>query len=126
MALNHHKGDEGDEGHKGSPIILTLTPVVLLPEITAEVAAVRFQPNGAFALLGVPQHRLQDPIVDATALEIRFTNAAARVTVDPSARLADVSSDAGYFDQSDMIRNFLSFAAALPNSFVCGSASSRG
>jgi AraC-like DNA-binding protein len=183
-------------------------PVVLLPDGAAEVAAVRFQPNGAFALLGVPQDRLQDAIVDATALEIpwlcktvrgaqdagsvedaiarleagllarvnrapvrtdgrvdavlaaidgasgacridaiaaapdagrrqierlfreqvgltpkayarviRFTNAAARVTADPSARLADISSDAGYFDQSHMIRDFLSFAGRTPEQF---------
>jgi AraC-like DNA-binding protein len=183
-------------------------PVVLMPDTAAEVAAVRFQPNGAFALLGVPQHRLQDAIVDATALEIpwlrqtvrvaqeagsleaaiarleagllarvnrarvrtdgridailaaidgangacridaiggvsgtgrrhierlfreqvgltpktyarvvRFTAAAARVTDDPSARLADVSSDGGYFDQSHMVREFLSFAGRTPEQF---------
>ena len=180
-------------------------PVVLLPDSAAEVAAVRFRPNGAFALLGLPQHRLQDAIVDAAALEspwlraavraardassvkaaiaqlergllarvnrrrvqtdrrvdaalasidgasgacridaiaaatttgrrqierlfreqvgltpkvyarvIRFTNAAARVTADPSTQLADVSSDTGYFDQSHMIRDFLSFAGRTP------------
>ena len=183
-------------------------PVVLLPDSAAEVAAVRFQPNGAFALLGVPQHRLQDAIVDTAALEIRwlrktvraaqeassveaaitqlelgllervdrrrlrtdhrvnaallsidaangacqieaiaaaaktgrrqierlfrqqvgltpkayarvirFTTAAARVTADPSARLADVSIDSGYFDQSHMVRDFLSFAGRTPEQF---------
>ena len=184
------------------------SPVVLLPDGGAEVAAVRFRPNGAFALLGVPQDRLQDAIADAAALEIpwlrrtvrsareassleaaiaqleagllerlmrtgvrtdarvdavvaaidrasgdcrveelvavadtgrrnlerlfrehvgltpktyarvvRFTTAAARVTEDPSARFADVSSDVGYFDQSHMIRDFLAFAGRTPEQF---------
>jgi len=180
------------------------SPVVLRPEGGFEVAAVRFRPNGAFALLGVPQQRLHDAIVDAAALEIpwlrravraardersvhaaiarlesallerveggcsrsdarvnavlaringacgacriddladaaasrrqierlfreqvgltpkayarivRFSTAAARVTADPSARLADLSTDAGYFDQSHMIRDFLCFAGRTP------------
>jgi methylphosphotriester-DNA--protein-cysteine methyltransferase len=184
------------------------SPVVLLPDSSAEVAAVRFRPNGAFALLGVPQHRLQDAITDVAALQIpwlretvrasqeaasveaaiaqleagllarvdggqartdgridavlaaidsasgtcridgltgvadtgrrhlerlfreqvgltpkayarvvRFTAAAVRVMEDPSSRLADVSSDAGYFDQSHMIRDFLSFAGHTPEEF---------
>lgn len=46
------------------------SPLVLIPDGTAEVAAVRFRPNGAFALLGVPQYALQDAITDAAALEI--------------------------------------------------------
>ena len=184
------------------------SPVVLLPDGNAEVSAVRFRPNGAFALLGIPQDRLQDAIADAAALEIpwlrrivcaareassvaaaiaqleagllerltrtavrndarvdavvaaidqaggdcrvealvsvagtgrrhlerlfrehvgltpktyarvvRFTNAATRVTEDPSARLADVSNDAGYFDQSHMIRDFLAFGGRTPEEF---------
>jgi AraC-like DNA-binding protein len=184
------------------------SPVVLLPDSSAEVAAVRFRPNGAFALLGVPQHRLQDSITGVAALQIpwlretvrasqeaasvetaiaqleagllarverghartdgridaviaaidgasgicridaiarvgdtgrrhlerlfreqvgltpkayarvvRFTAAAARVMEDPSSRLADVSNDAGYFDQSHMIRDFLSFAGHTPEEF---------
>jgi methylphosphotriester-DNA--protein-cysteine methyltransferase len=184
------------------------SPVVLLPDSSAEVAAVRFRPNGAFALLGVPQHRLQDAITDVAALQIpwlretvrasqeaasveaaiaqleagllarvdrgrartdgridavlaaidgasgtcridavagvadtgrrhlerlfreqvgltpkayarvvRFTAAAARVMEDPASRLADVSTDAGYFDQSHMVRDFLSFAGRTPEEF---------
>jgi AraC-like DNA-binding protein len=184
------------------------SPVVLVADSSAEVAAVRFRPNGAFALLGVPQHLLQDAITDVATLEIpwlrrtmresqdapsvraaiarleagllerversgartdarvdaviaaidgasgscridavagvadsgrrhlerlfreqvgltpkayardvRFTAAAARVMENPSSRLADVSSDAGYFDQSHMIRDFLSFAGRTPEEF---------
>jgi methylphosphotriester-DNA--protein-cysteine methyltransferase len=184
------------------------SPVVLLPDTSAEVAAVRFRPNGAFALLGVPQHLLQDAITDVAALEfpwlrqtvraaqeaasveaaiarleagllervertrvrtdarvdaviaaidgtsgacridavagvadsgrrhlerlfreqvgltpkayarvVRFTAVAARVMEDPSSRLADVSYDAGYFDQSHMIRDFVSFAGRTPEQF---------
>ena len=39
------------------------------------------------------------------------------MTEDPSARLADVSYDAGYFDQSHMIRDFLAFAGRAPEQF---------
>lgn len=184
------------------------SPVVLLPDGAAEVAAVRFRPNGAFALLNVPQHHLQDAIADVSALDIpwlrgtvraaqeassveaamgileagllervkstrvridarveaviaaiddaagacridalaavagsgrrhlerlfrdqvgltpkayarvvRFTAAAARLTEEPSAALADVSHDGGYFDQSHMIRDFLAFAGRTPEQF---------
>ena len=50
----------------------------------------------------------------AYARVVRFTAAAARVMEDPSSRLADVSNEAGYFDQSHMIRDFLAFAGASP------------
>ena len=182
-----------------------LAPVVLLADGAADVVAVRFRPNGAFALLATPQHLLQDAIIDAAALELpwlrrtvqaaegassapaaiahleaglvarvrrigartdtrvdaaiamvdgacgdcrvetvariaqtarrhlerlfreqvgltpkayarvrRFQAVAARVTGDPSSRLADLSHDAGYFDQSHMIRDFLAFAGRTP------------
>jgi AraC-like DNA-binding protein len=184
------------------------SPVVLLPDGAAEVAAVRFRPNGAFALLGVPQHGLQDVITDVAAFGIpwlrrtvtaaqeaasvqsaiarleaglldcvdrksprtddrvdevitavnrasgacrieaiargldmgrrhierlfreqvgltpkgyarvvRFATAATRVTEETALRLADVSYDAGYFDQSHMIRDFLTFAGRTPQQF---------
>ena len=183
-------------------------PVVLLADGAADVVAVRFRPNGAFALLATPQHLLQDAIIDAAALELpwlrhtvqaaqeassapaaiaqleaglvarvrrigartdrrvdaaiamidrasgdcrvdalagitqtgrrhlerlfreqvgltpkayarvrRFQAVAARGTADPSARLADLSHGAGYFDQSHMIRDFLAFAGQTPEAF---------
>jgi methylphosphotriester-DNA--protein-cysteine methyltransferase len=44
----------------------------------------------------------------------RFQAAAARVVGQPSAPLAAVSGDTGYFDQSHMIRDFLAFSGSSP------------
>jgi AraC-like DNA-binding protein len=183
-------------------------PVLLQPEGMAEVVAIRFRPHGAFALLGCPQDRFTDDIVDAgglglrwlaTAMRrareaptaeaalaelerallgrldhrtlpgdprvtaavgligraagdvrvehaaavagtsrrhlerlfaeqvgvgpkvfarlVRFQSAAARLMGEPVLPLAAVSGDSGYFDQSHMIRDFLTFAGTSPAEF---------
>jgi AraC-like DNA-binding protein len=46
---------------------------------------------------------------------LRFQAAAARVVEEPAAALASVSGDSGYFDQSHMIRDFMTFAGASPD-----------
>ena len=46
---------------------------------------------------------------------LRFQAAAARVVGEPSAALASVSGDSGYFDQSHMIRDFMTFAGTSPD-----------
>jgi AraC-like DNA-binding protein len=46
---------------------------------------------------------------------VRFQAAAARVVGEPDAPLAAVSGDSGYFDQSHMIRDFLTFAGSSPD-----------
>jgi AraC-like DNA-binding protein len=45
----------------------------------------------------------------------RFQFAAARVVGEPAAALASVSGDSGYFDQSHMIRDFMTFAGTSPD-----------
>ena len=60
------------------------SPVVLLPDGLAEVAAVRFRPNGAFALLGVPQHHLHDAIADVAALDIAWLRRTVRAAQEAS------------------------------------------
>ena len=60
------------------------SPVVLLPDGLAEVAAVRFRPNGAYALLGVPQHDLQDAIVDVAALDVPWLRRTVRTAQEAS------------------------------------------
>jgi len=188
-------------------------PVILEPDGEAEVVAIRFRPQGAFALLGCPQDRLADEIADvaglglswltvavrraeeaptaAAALDqleaallrrlearpprcdervgaalglitraggdvrvehaavfagtsrrhlerlfveqigvgpklfarlLRFQAAAARLVAEPNLPLVAVSGDGGYFDQSHMIRDFLTFAGSSPTSSGSGSA----
>jgi methylphosphotriester-DNA--protein-cysteine methyltransferase len=46
---------------------------------------------------------------------LRFQAAAARVVDEPAAALASVSGDSGYFDQSHMIRDFMTFAGSSPD-----------
>lgn len=46
---------------------------------------------------------------------LRFQAAAARVVGEPAAALASVSGDSGYFDQSHMIRDFMTFAGTSPD-----------
>jgi methylphosphotriester-DNA--protein-cysteine methyltransferase len=46
---------------------------------------------------------------------LRFQAAAARVVGEPAAPLASVSGDSGYFDQSHMIRDFMTFAGTSPD-----------
>jgi methylphosphotriester-DNA--protein-cysteine methyltransferase len=46
---------------------------------------------------------------------LRFQAAAARVVAEPAAALASVSGDSGYFDQSHMIRDFMTFAGRSPD-----------
>jgi len=46
---------------------------------------------------------------------LRFQVAAARVVGEPAAALASVSGDSGYFDQSHMIRDFMTFAGTSPD-----------
>ena len=60
------------------------SPVVLLPDGLAEVAAVRFRANGAFALLGVPQHYLHDAIADVAALDIPWLRRTVRMAQEAS------------------------------------------
>jgi AraC-like DNA-binding protein len=60
------------------------SPVVLLPDGLAEVAAVRFRPNGAYALLGVPQHYLDDAIADVAALDIPWLRRTVRTAREAS------------------------------------------
>jgi AraC-like DNA-binding protein len=60
------------------------SPVVLLPDGLVEVAAVRFRPNGAFALLGVPQHYLHDAIADVAALGIPWLRRTVRMAQEAS------------------------------------------
>ena len=60
------------------------SPVVLLPDSLAEVAAVRFRANGAFALLGVPQHYLHDAIADVAALDIPWLRRTVRMAQEAS------------------------------------------
>jgi AraC-like DNA-binding protein len=45
---------------------------------------------------------------------LRFQAAAARLVAEPSLPLTAVSGDSGYFDQSHMIRDFLTFAGSSP------------
>jgi methylphosphotriester-DNA--protein-cysteine methyltransferase len=45
----------------------------------------------------------------------RFQAAAVRVVDEPAAPLAAVSGDGGYFDQSHMIRDFMTFAGSSPD-----------
>jgi transcriptional regulator GlxA family with amidase domain len=45
---------------------------------------------------------------------LRFQAAAARLVAEPHVALAAVSGDSGYFDQSHMIRDFLTFAGSSP------------
>jgi AraC-like DNA-binding protein len=66
------------------------SPVVLLPDGLAEVAAVRFRPNGAFALLGVPQHYLHDAIADVAALDIAWLRRTVRAAREASSVQAAV------------------------------------
>jgi AraC-like DNA-binding protein len=51
---------------------------------------------------------------------VRFQSAAQRLTAEPRSALAAVSGDSGYFDQSHMVREFLSFAGASPLDFRKG------
>ena len=60
------------------------SPVVLFPDGLAEVAAVRFRPNGAYALLGVPQHYLDDAIADVAALDIPWLRRTVRTAREAS------------------------------------------
>ena len=46
---------------------------------------------------------------------LRFQAAAGRVVDEPAAPLASVSGDSGYFDQSHMIRDFMTFAGSSPD-----------
>jgi transcriptional regulator GlxA family with amidase domain len=46
---------------------------------------------------------------------LRFQAAAARVVGEPAAGLATVSGDSGYFDQSHMVRDFMTFAGTSPD-----------
>jgi AraC-like DNA-binding protein len=46
---------------------------------------------------------------------VRFQAAAGRVVDEPAAPLASVSGDGGYFDQSHMIRDFMTFAGSSPD-----------
>jgi AraC-like DNA-binding protein len=48
---------------------------------------------------------------------VRFQSAARRLLAEPGLALAAVSGDSGYFDQSHMVREFLSFAGASPRDF---------
>jgi AraC-like DNA-binding protein len=51
----------------------------------------------------------------ALARLLRFQAAAARVVDEPAVPLASVSGDSGYFDQSHMIRDFMTFAGSSPD-----------
>jgi AraC-like DNA-binding protein len=79
-----------------------ISPVLLVPGGTIEVVAVRFRPNGAFALTGVPQHQLQDAIVDLGSLQVPWLLQVARdarqATSIPSAIAA---IEAGLLDRAD-------------------------
>jgi AraC-like DNA-binding protein len=46
---------------------------------------------------------------------LRFQAAAGRVVAEPAAPLASVSGDSGYFDQSHMIRDFMTLAGSSPD-----------
>jgi AraC-like DNA-binding protein len=50
----------------------------------------------------------------ALARLFRFQAAAGRVVDEPAAPLSSVSGDSGYFDQSHMIRDFMTFAGSSP------------
>jgi len=67
------------------------SPVVLLPDGLAEVAAVRFRPHGAYALLGVPQHDLRDAIADVAALDIPWLRRAVRTAQEASSVQAAIN-----------------------------------
>jgi len=76
------------------------SPVVLLPDGLAEVAAVRFRPNGAFALLGVPQHDLHDAIADVAALDIPWLRRTVRAAQEaPSVQAAIGRLEAGLLER---------------------------
>lgn len=204
--FRRHTVERGNE--RQSPLLFVgqmRAPVILEPDGAADVVAIRFRPQGAFALLGCRQDRLADEIADvaglglpwlteavrraqeaptpAAALEqleeallrrldarpprcdervgaalglitraggdvrvesaaafagtsrrhlerlfveqigigpkvfarlLRFQAATARVVAEPNVPLAAVSGDSGYFDQSHMIREFLTFAGSSP------------
>lgn len=201
-----HTSDRGMERQSRRLFVGQMrAPVVLQAEGAADVVGIRFRPQGAFALLGGPQHPFGDaiPEVDGLGLRwlseatrraeeadtavaalahleaaflrriaggvgaadrrlhavldiidgaggdvrveeaagragttrrhlerlfadqvglapklyarlLRFQAAAARVVAQPAAALAAVSGDAGYFDQSHMIRDFLAFSGSSP------------
>jgi transcriptional regulator GlxA family with amidase domain len=48
---------------------------------------------------------------------VRFQSAAQSLLSEPRRPIAAVSGDSGYFDQSHMVREFLSFAGASPLDF---------
>jgi len=48
---------------------------------------------------------------------VRFQSAAARLVAEPGLGTVAVSGDAGYFDQSHMIREFMAFAGSSPEDF---------
>ena len=66
-----------------------LAPVVIAPDGDADIVAIRFEPFGAYVLIGGHQARPADQIVDAHALGEAWLGRAIR-----SAEAADTSGDA--------------------------------
>lgn len=77
--FRRHTAGQGNQ--RQSPLLFVgqmRVPVVLEPDGAAEVVAIRFRPHGAFALLGCPQDRLVDEIVEVEGLGLPWLTAAAR------------------------------------------------
>ena len=74
-----HTAERGRE--RQTPLLLVgqmRAPVVLETDGAADVVAIRFRPQGAFALLGAPQDRLADAIADVDGLGLGWLRVATR------------------------------------------------
>lgn len=97
------------------------------PRVMAAVEAIEraggdVRIDGAAAQVGTSRRHLERLFLEhvgvgpkALARLLRFQRAAARVVGEPAAPLAAVSGDSGYFDQSHMIRDFMTFAGSSPD-----------
>lgn len=87
--------------------------------ITRAGGDVRVESAAAFA--GTSRRHLERLFVEQIGVGpkvfarlLRFQAAAARLVAEPNVPLAAVSGDSGYFDQSHMIHDFLTFAGSSP------------
>jgi AraC-like DNA-binding protein len=74
----HHATDGAERQGTHLFVGQMLQPVVLTTDADIDVVGVRFEPHGAYALLGVPQAELADQIVDGSSVAAAWLKHALR------------------------------------------------